>query len=154
MKRFMLAMSAAILALALLGCGRPAANIETKRPQLGGSAEATATIRGLSYRLAVAPSGSGRGVITATVTNHTGAPAISRLVDRVTITSSKGVVILDTYPPGMRTILVGIPLKPGKTYRRTEPFDVPPPGTYTVALPEVVKSDGARPLSVQFEVVR
>ena len=133
------------------------------RPPLTGPVQARATVRYerpkgkvLTYVLSVpAPrlvAGSD-STVTVAVTNPRDRWVTSRDYYRMTMTDSFGRVVMDTYPPVWRSGLIGVPIGAKKTLRHSVSFVVPLPGSYTVALPDVVDPDTGKPLAVQFESV-
>ena len=153
MKRVALAAFGALVVMSLSSCGTGSNGAQQAGYILRESVEATATIANVNYRLVVLTDRPGLALISATASNPTSAQVRSKAVDRFTVSDSSGVIVFDTHPPGLPGFLVGVPLEPGASHEVTHTFDLTSIGTWTAALPDVAATQGATPLSVQFESV-
>ena len=156
MKKLALVITLSTLAVALFACSPPAPDDTTSESPQNGPVESSATVDGLIYLLtvpAVTLDAGADGVATYSVTNSTDATLSIDPLTRMTITGSDGTIIVDTKPPGSRFLASTAEVGPGEVFWRLLPFEVPEPGTYTIALPEVIDPATSRPLTVGFESV-
>ena len=116
-----------LLALIPALCACTPAARSVPRNAIRTAVEASATVDGLTYVIAVSPTTSetpGQGVVTNSVTNSTDT-TVSTAQPRMTITGPDGEVIIDSVPPGKKYIRVGVVIGPNETSREFPPVRYP-----------------------------